>query len=267
VVGPVRELVTGIWSVSVMRALVGKKLTVIVQVAAGARVLQVVVEVKFGVVLVGAVIWRVAEPVLVRVMVCWVAVGAWFSVGTLLKMRAVGLKARPGSGVPKPVSEAVTGKLEVWMVRAPVRGPVAVGVKMTLMKHAALGARGPLQAGPPVGKVVGSAREKSPVVVGVERETVAAVRLVRVKRDGALVLWTGMGPKSCVMGVRTRPLRAVPVPVRAKGEGVPEVLEVRVRVAVSGPMLDGVNWTPSQQLVQVPVKVVAKAEDGGWPCP
>ena len=48
--------------------------------------------------------------------------------------------------------------------------------------------------------------------------------------------------------------------------GVPEV-EVRVRVAVWGPVVEGVNWTPSQQLVQGPVKVVRKAEVGGAPWP
>ena len=55
--------------------------------------------------------------------------------------------------------------------------------------------------------------------------------------------------------------------MRVKGEGVPELVEVRVRVAVSGPIVDGVNWTPSQQLVQGPVKVVAKEEAGGLPWP
>src|SRR5216684_3897067 len=113
-----------------------------VQVAVGARVVQAVVETKLGVVLVGGAIWRVAEPVLVRVM------------------------------------------------------------KITWTKQEVLGAREPLQAGPPVGAVVESARVKLPVVVGVEREIAAGVRLVSVKRVGALVLWTGMGPKSCVMGVR-----------------------------------------------------------------
>ena len=159
----------------------------------------------------------------------------------MLKMRAAGLKARPGSGLPKPVSWAVIGVVEVGMVRVPVRVPVAVGVKITLTKQEALGARGPLQAVPPVGAEVGSARVKLPVVVGVERETVAGVRLVRVKRTGALVLWTGMGPKSCVSGVRRRPVRGRPVPVRAKGEGVPEVVEERVRVAVRRPAVAGVN--------------------------
>jgi hypothetical protein len=117
-----------------------------------------------------------------------------------------------------------------------VRGPVAVGVKL-------------------------------PVVDGVERETAAEVRLVRVRRTGALVLWMGMGPKSCVSGVSRRPVRGRPVPVRVKGEGVPEVVEDRVRVAVWGPAVEGVNWTPSQQLVQGPVKVEAKAEVGGAPWP
>ena len=154
---------TGIGRVSVTRASVGVKVTVMVQVAAGARVVQVVVEVKLGVVLVGVAIWRVAEPVLVRVMVCWVAVGP----GTLLKMRAVGLRARPGSGQPKPVSVAVTGPVVVGRVRVPVRGPVAVGVKTIWTKQEALGARVPVQAGPPVGRWW--LRVKSPVVVGVVR--------------------------------------------------------------------------------------------------
>ena len=112
---------TGIWRVSVVGALVGVKVTVMLQVAAGARAVQLVVEVKFGVAVVGVAIWRVAELVLVRVMVCWVEVGP----GTLLKMRAVGLRARPGSGLPKPVRVAVT----VPMVRVPVSGPVVVGAK------------------------------------------------------------------------------------------------------------------------------------------
>jgi hypothetical protein len=156
---------------------------------------------------------------------------------------------------------------EVGMVRAPVRGPVVPWVKITLTKQEALGTRGPVQAAPPVGERVESARAKLPVVVGVERDTVAGVRLVRVKRTGALVLWTGTGPKSCVSGVSRRPVRGRPAPVRVKGEGVPDVVEERVRVAVWGPAVEGVNWTPSQQLVQGPVKVEAKAEVGGLPWP
>ncbi len=72
---------------------------------------------------------------------------------------------------------------------------------------------------------------KLPVVVGDERVTDDVVRLVRVKRVGALVLLMGTGPKSCVAGVRIRPVRGRPVPVRVRGAGEPEV-EARVRVAV-----------------------------------
>src|SRR6202041_1904276 len=100
---------------------------------------------------------------------------------------------------------------------------------------------------------------------GAVRLIVVVVRLVRVKRDGALVLWTGTVPKSCVVGLRIKPERAMPVPVR--GDGVPEAEEVRVTVAAWVPGVDGVNCTPSQQLVQVPVKVERKAEVGGWPWP
>jgi hypothetical protein len=66
-------------------------------------------------------------------------------------MREVGFRARPGSGLPKPVSWAVIGAVEVEIVRTPVRGPVALGVKITLTKQEALGATEPEQAGPPVG--------------------------------------------------------------------------------------------------------------------
>jgi len=87
---------------------------------------------------------------------------------------------------------------------------------------------------------VGSARTKLPVVVGVERVTEEVVRLVRVKRIGALVLLTGMGPKSCVVGVRTRPVRGRPVPVSMTGDGLPEA-EASVSVAVWDPVVEGVN--------------------------
>ena len=104
-------------------------------------------EVKNGVALVGVAIWRVAVPVFVRMMVCCVAVGP----GTLLKTRAVGLRARPGSGLPKPVSCAVTGVVLVGMVRVPVMGPVVAGANWRLRKQEALGVREPVQGCPPVG--------------------------------------------------------------------------------------------------------------------
>ena len=93
------------------------------------------------------------------------------------------------------------------------------------------------------------------------------VRLVRVKRVGALVLWTGTGPKSWVSGGEDEAVSGRPVPVRVRVWGLPVVVEERVRVAVRGPVAEGLNWMPSQQLVQVPVGVVVKAEVGGWPWP
>jgi len=259
-VRPVAELVTGIWSVSVTVAVVGTKLTVILQAVLGARVVQLLVEVKLVVVLVGVPIWSVAELVFVRMMFCCVAVGP----GTLLKMRAVGLRETPGSGEANPVSEAVAGPKEVEIVTVPVREPVAVGEKLTLKKQEALGASWPVQAAPPVGEVLSA---KSPVSVGPMRVMVDAVRFVRVKSAGALVLLKGTVPKSCVVGVRMRPKRATPVPVRVSGDGVPEAEEVRVSVAVCAPAVEGVNCTPSQQLAQEPVKVERKADVGGWPWP
>ena len=62
-------VVTGICRVSVIRALDGVKATVIVQEAAGARVLQLVVGIKFEIVTVGVAICRGMVPVFVRVMV------------------------------------------------------------------------------------------------------------------------------------------------------------------------------------------------------
>ena len=177
-----------------------------------------------------------------------------------MKMSEVGLNARPGSGVPKPVSVAVMGPVAVWSVMVPARWPVVDGAKTALKKQEALGARVPLQGWPPVGAVL---RAKSPENMRLVMETAAVVRFVSVKSMGALVLWTGTEPKSCVSGLRIRPVSARPVPVRVSGAGVPEVLDESVTDAVWGPGAEGVNCTPSQQLVHEPVKIVRKAEGCG----
>src|SRR6202789_1311607 len=161
----------GICRVSVTSAVVGVKVTVMVQVAAGARVVQVVAGAKFSVAVVGVAICRVEAPVLVRVMVCWVEVGP----GMLLKVRAVGLRATPGSGEPKPVSGAAAAlEVVVWRVRRPLRWPVVVGEKVIWRKQEAPAARVPVQAEPPVGAVL---KAKSPVMVGVVRVMAAGVWL------------------------------------------------------------------------------------------
>ena len=117
--------VTGICRVPWTVAGAGVKLTVMVQVAAGLRVEQVVVAVKLEIVTVGVAIWSGTEPVLVKVMVWRVAVGS----GMFWKVRVVGLRERPGSGAPKPVSCEEMVPAEVARVREPARWPVAVGLK------------------------------------------------------------------------------------------------------------------------------------------
>ena len=143
-------------------------------------------------------VWLLFPAALVRVLVRMMFCCVEERPGTLLKMRAVGLRERSGSGEPKPVRVAVMGPVEAWRGRVPVRAPVAVGEKLMLKKQEALGARGPLQAEPPVGVEL---RAKSLVAMGAVRLTVAVVRLVRVKSEGALVLWTGTVPKSSVDGL------------------------------------------------------------------
>ena len=180
-----------------------------VQVAVGVSVAQFVVRVKLGVVTVGAAIWKVAVPVFLRVTVCSVAVAP----GTLLKVSALGVSERPGSGAPKPVSEAVSVLALVGSVRVPVIWPVVVGAKATSTKQEAVGARVPVQGAPPEGAVLIT---KPALVVGAVRETAAEVRLVRVKSVGALVESMGMAPKSWLTGVRMSPVSGRPLPVSAR---------------------------------------------------
>jgi len=85
-----------------------------------------------------------------------------------------------------------------------------VGVKAIWRKQEAVGARLPVQAEPPVGVVLTA---KLPVVVAALRTMGDGLRLVRVKSVGAVVLLMGVGPKSCVEGERTTPVRASPLPV------------------------------------------------------
>ena len=67
-----------------------------------------------------------------------------------MKMRAVGLRARPGSGEPKPVSVAVMGPLLVWRVRVPVRAGGGGG-EDDLEEAGGVGGEGSGAGGPPVG--------------------------------------------------------------------------------------------------------------------
>ena len=96
---------------------------------------------------VGVAIWRVAVLVLVRVMVCWVEVGA----GDVVEDEGGGVEREAGVGAPKPVSVAVADPAEVARVRVPERWPVAVGAKAISTKQEAVAASAPVQVAPPVG--------------------------------------------------------------------------------------------------------------------
>ena len=88
--------VTGIVRVSVVGAVAAENWTVMMQVAAGASVMQFELVEKFWVDVVGVAMLNVEDPVFVRVTVWEVAV----ELGTELKVRAMGLKLKPGSGLP-----------------------------------------------------------------------------------------------------------------------------------------------------------------------
>src|SRR6202022_1789984 len=147
-------------------------------------------------------------------------------------MRAVGLSAMPGSGAPKPLSGGDTTPAVVVTVSVPARWPEAVGAKTIWRKHVAEAARVPEQGAPPVGA---AERLKSPLVTGGVMVIGLEVRLVRVKRVGALMLCSGTVPKSCVAGARMRPSEGSPVPASVRVYGPPEELEGRFKVEERSP--------------------------------
>ena len=140
------------------------------------------------------------------------------------------------------------------MVRVPVMGPVVVGVKMMLTKQAAFGARVPVQVGPPVGFAVGSARMKLPVRAGVERETGGGGEVGEgeegwgrgaVDGDRAEVLRGGREDEAGERKAGAGESEGRGSAGGGGGQGEGCVLGDR--------LVEGVNWTPSQQLVQEPV--------------
>ena len=134
--------------------------------------------------------------------------------GTFAKTSAVGFRARPVSVSAIPTRLAVSVDVAAAMESEPEREPGVVGVNATCTKHDDPYARTPPQAGPPVVVVLSA---KLPVRMGLESMTALppGVRFVRVKSTGGPTLWTGTEPKSCIVGVRSRPVRESPEPVRA----------------------------------------------------
>src|SRR5260370_179762 len=111
-------------------------------------------------------------------------------------------------------------------VNVPTGWAEAGGAKTIWRKHVAEAARTPEQGAPPVGA---AERLKSPEIAGGVMVIGLEVRLVRVKRMGALTLCNGTVPKSCVAGARMRPSEGRPVPVSVRVYGPPEGLEVRFK--------------------------------------
>src|SRR5262245_51168718 len=114
-----------------------------VQLALGATELPQVLDCAKSPLAVMLVIARVPTPVLVSVTVCaahplQAELTTW-----LPKVRLVGEKLMPGAAVPAPASATVCGLPPALSVteRAPVRDPVAVGVKVTEIVQVADGDR------------------------------------------------------------------------------------------------------------------------------
>ena len=144
----------------------------------------------------------------------------------------VGAAARP---VPDNVTECGLPGASLVTVSAPVRGPVAVGVNVTLIVHDVLAARVVAQA---------LAWLKSPVATMELKLSGARPVLVRVIACGALVVPTVPAARVSVGGVRETPgVDAMPVPDNVTECGLPGASLVTVSAPVRGPVAVGVNVT------------------------
>jgi len=170
---------------------------------------------------------------------------------------AVGpVKPKSGTGaVPVPVSGTVCGLLLALsvMVKVPVRGPVAVGVNITLI----------VQVFDPAvaGKVVGQA--VAPVLVsakslggGIEMEMIVrgpVPVLVSVTVCAALGVFSSWLPKLRLVGASpTAGVGFAPVPVSVMLCGLVLSLSVSCNVAVSLPTTVGLNVTLTVQVLVAP---------------
>lgn len=178
---------------------------------------------------------RVTLPEFVTVTVC----GAlWVETVCPEKVRLVGERLTSGA-CPVPLRLTLWGLFMALSVsvRAPLRGPTPVGVKVTLMMQLALGATEPPQvlvwAKSPLALIARGARATLPEFVNVmvcealwvDRACPEKVRLVAERLTTA----------------------ASPVPLRVTVWGLLVALSVSVRVPVRGPGTLGVKVTPMVQ--------------------
>jgi hypothetical protein len=168
---------------------------------------------------------------------------------------AVGpVKPKSGTGaVPVPVSGTVCGLLVALsvMVKVPVRGPVTVGVNVTLI----------VQVFDPAvaGKVAGQA--DVPVLVSAKSPDAAMEMIVRgpvpvfvsVTVCAALIIFSSWLPKVRLVGASvTAGVGFAPVPVNAMFCGLVLSLSVSCNVAVSLPTTVGLNVTLTVQVLVAP---------------
>jgi len=142
--------------------------------------------------------------------------------------------------VPAPVSETLCGLFEALsvMVSAPVREPLAVGVKVTLTVQLELAAT-------LVPQLLVCA--KSPLAVMLETLAAAVPVFDTMTGCDALLLPSTCAEKVSVL-VDTAMTGAVPVPVSETLCGLFEALSVIVSVPVREPLAVGVNVTLTVQL-------------------
>lgn len=119
-------------------AAVGVKVTLMVQLAAAARVAPQVVVLAKSPLMPMLAMFSVAPPLLVRVTVCAALVLPTFCE---VKVSVVGLGDTPGAKpVPLRAADCTTTPL-LTTVTSPVRAPLAVGVKLTLTVQVAPAAK------------------------------------------------------------------------------------------------------------------------------
>jgi hypothetical protein len=183
------------------------------------------------------VLVRVTEPVLLVVLTTWLP----------KVMLEEGVKETPGA-VPVPLRAIVCVPPEASsvIVTVPVRVPMTVGVKVTLMAQVFEVVAG---TGVPGAQVVEGSRAKSPLMASAAKFRLLVPLLLRVTDSVPLVVFTTWLPKVRLEeGVKATP-GAIPVPVSATA--LVPALEAMLRLPVRVPVAVGIKTTPTWQVFEV----------------
>ncbi len=167
--------------------------------------------------------------------------------------------------MPVPLSEATCGDPEALSVTvtAPVRPPVAVGVKVTFSEQVASEAREPPQF------VTGTVTTaKSPLATTDVIVSVPEPVFVRMMLRVVEVVESVWSPKAREVGFRLTPGAAdTPVPLTGTVCGEPAALSLKLRMAERAPPAVGVKITEAVQVcpgVVSVVQVVERAKSPGF---